>query len=238
MWLRPRTELFPSDPRWWEFNDDHSLARGEPGFGLINLLMSPWPPVGLCVRANFLASGYLFYFCCCVPRSWARWKSRASLHAGMLSRSYSSWVDLHLARLPPACINFQNWKRPCDMAYSNVSGNLQVPQIELEISWPRSCTIAPHQVPRVSNVSIVPGQIKKLKSNAPAGEGVSMRSGARVVTLSFLSVLALGSLLVAQSAMSSLRGTVNRPQGQRCCRAPPSRSTTRQPDIRAPRNGR
>ena len=22
MWLRPRTELFPSDPRWWEFNDD------------------------------------------------------------------------------------------------------------------------------------------------------------------------------------------------------------------------
>ena len=24
MWLRPRTELFPSDPRWWEFNDDRA----------------------------------------------------------------------------------------------------------------------------------------------------------------------------------------------------------------------
>src|SRR5207245_7480816 len=22
MWLRPRTELLPADPRWWEFNDD------------------------------------------------------------------------------------------------------------------------------------------------------------------------------------------------------------------------
>jgi len=22
MWLRPRSELLPSDPRWWEFNDE------------------------------------------------------------------------------------------------------------------------------------------------------------------------------------------------------------------------
>ncbi len=22
MWLRPRTELLPSDPRWWEFDDE------------------------------------------------------------------------------------------------------------------------------------------------------------------------------------------------------------------------
>ncbi len=37
MWLRPRTELLPPDPRWWEFNDDvlHSLMA--VGFGLLNL---------------------------------------------------------------------------------------------------------------------------------------------------------------------------------------------------------
>jgi hypothetical protein len=37
MWLRPRTELLPPDPRWWEFNDDpeHSITAIE--FGLLNL---------------------------------------------------------------------------------------------------------------------------------------------------------------------------------------------------------
>jgi 4-amino-4-deoxy-L-arabinose transferase-like glycosyltransferase len=38
MWLRPRTELFPSDPRWWEFNDDHRWLALSLGFGLINLI--------------------------------------------------------------------------------------------------------------------------------------------------------------------------------------------------------
>jgi 4-amino-4-deoxy-L-arabinose transferase-like glycosyltransferase len=37
MWLRPRTELFPSDPRWWEFNDDHRWLAVSLGFGIINL---------------------------------------------------------------------------------------------------------------------------------------------------------------------------------------------------------
>jgi hypothetical protein len=37
MWLRPRTELFPSDPRWWEFNDDHRWLAVSLGFGLVNL---------------------------------------------------------------------------------------------------------------------------------------------------------------------------------------------------------
>jgi hypothetical protein len=37
MWLRPRTELFPSDPRWWEFNDDGRWLAVSLGFGLINL---------------------------------------------------------------------------------------------------------------------------------------------------------------------------------------------------------
>jgi 4-amino-4-deoxy-L-arabinose transferase-like glycosyltransferase len=38
MWLRPRTELLPSDPRWWEFNDDGRWLAVSLGFGLINLL--------------------------------------------------------------------------------------------------------------------------------------------------------------------------------------------------------
>ena len=37
MWLRPRTELFPSDPRWWEFNDDPRWLTVSLVFGAINI---------------------------------------------------------------------------------------------------------------------------------------------------------------------------------------------------------
>ncbi len=37
MWLRPRTELFPSDPRWWEFNDDPRWLAVSLAFGTINI---------------------------------------------------------------------------------------------------------------------------------------------------------------------------------------------------------
>lgn len=37
MWMRPRTELFPSDPRWWEFNDDPRWLTVSLAFGAINL---------------------------------------------------------------------------------------------------------------------------------------------------------------------------------------------------------
>ena len=37
MWLRPRTELFPSDPRWWQFNDEGIWLSVSILFGLINL---------------------------------------------------------------------------------------------------------------------------------------------------------------------------------------------------------
>jgi hypothetical protein len=37
MWLRPRSELFPSDPRWWEFNDDRRWLAVSLGFGVLNL---------------------------------------------------------------------------------------------------------------------------------------------------------------------------------------------------------
>ncbi len=37
MWLRPRTELLPPDPRWWEFNDETSSSIMAVGFGILNL---------------------------------------------------------------------------------------------------------------------------------------------------------------------------------------------------------
>ncbi len=37
MWLRPRTELLPSDPRWWEFNDERTWLLVSIVFGLLNL---------------------------------------------------------------------------------------------------------------------------------------------------------------------------------------------------------
>lgn len=37
VWLRPRTELLPSDPRWWEFNDDPKWSAVAVGLGVINL---------------------------------------------------------------------------------------------------------------------------------------------------------------------------------------------------------
>jgi hypothetical protein len=38
MWLRPRTELLPSDPRWWEFNDDGRWLTVSLVFGALNLI--------------------------------------------------------------------------------------------------------------------------------------------------------------------------------------------------------
>ncbi len=38
MWLRPRTELLPPDPRWWEFNDDRQWVAVSVVFGVVNLI--------------------------------------------------------------------------------------------------------------------------------------------------------------------------------------------------------
>jgi 4-amino-4-deoxy-L-arabinose transferase-like glycosyltransferase len=37
MWMRPRTEILPPDPRWWEFNDEPGSSFAAVGFGLLNL---------------------------------------------------------------------------------------------------------------------------------------------------------------------------------------------------------
>jgi hypothetical protein len=47
VWLRPRTELLPSDPRWWEFNDDPKWSAVAVEVGVINLLFVVAAVLGL-----------------------------------------------------------------------------------------------------------------------------------------------------------------------------------------------
>ena len=54
MWLRPRTELLPSDPRWWEFNDAKPWLAVSIVFGVLNLFY-----VG-CALLGFLRSWHVF----------------------------------------------------------------------------------------------------------------------------------------------------------------------------------
>jgi hypothetical protein len=61
MWLRPRTELFPSDPRWWEFNDDHRWLAVSLAFGAINLFYVVMSVLGL-VRSRAIFGIGLFVF--------------------------------------------------------------------------------------------------------------------------------------------------------------------------------
>ncbi len=59
MWLRPRTELLPSDPRWWEFNDDPRWLTVSLVFGVINLFYVGLAAAGL-VRARAIFGIGLF----------------------------------------------------------------------------------------------------------------------------------------------------------------------------------
>ena len=62
MWLRPRTELFPSDPRWWEFNDDRRWLALSLGFGLINLLYVALAAAGGLRGREFFGIGLFVLF--------------------------------------------------------------------------------------------------------------------------------------------------------------------------------
>jgi len=53
MWLRPRTEMFPCDTRWWEFNDDLQWSVLAVSLGAINLLYLLAGLAGL-LRGKFL----------------------------------------------------------------------------------------------------------------------------------------------------------------------------------------
>lgn len=52
MWLRPRTELLPSDPRWWEFNDDPRGTGIAIGLGVLNLFFVGAATLGLIIRRS------------------------------------------------------------------------------------------------------------------------------------------------------------------------------------------
>jgi len=62
MWLRPRTELFPSDPRWWEFNDDRRWLTVSLGFGLINLAYAVTAFAGWLRGREFFGMGLFVLF--------------------------------------------------------------------------------------------------------------------------------------------------------------------------------
>jgi 4-amino-4-deoxy-L-arabinose transferase-like glycosyltransferase len=62
MWLRPRTELFPSDPRWWEFNDDRRWLAVSLGFGLINLFYVALGTAGGLRGREFFGIGLFILF--------------------------------------------------------------------------------------------------------------------------------------------------------------------------------
>ncbi|HEY1678281.1 MAG TPA: glycosyltransferase family 39 protein [Candidatus Sulfotelmatobacter sp.] len=62
MWLRPRTELFPSDPRWWEFNDDLRWLTVSLAFGLINILYMGLAAGGLARSRDFFGIGLFVLF--------------------------------------------------------------------------------------------------------------------------------------------------------------------------------
>jgi len=62
MWLRPRSELFSSDPRWWEFNDDRRWLAVSLGFGLINLIYVLLGLAGLGRSGEFFGIGLFVLF--------------------------------------------------------------------------------------------------------------------------------------------------------------------------------
>jgi 4-amino-4-deoxy-L-arabinose transferase-like glycosyltransferase len=62
MWLRPRTELLPSDPRWWEFNDDPRWLAVSLVFGVMNLLYVAMAAAGLARRRAVFGVGLFVLF--------------------------------------------------------------------------------------------------------------------------------------------------------------------------------
>lgn len=62
MWLRPRTEMLPSDTRWWEFNDDPKWSALAVSLGLLGLLYWVCALVGWARFWPIAGSGPLLLF--------------------------------------------------------------------------------------------------------------------------------------------------------------------------------
>ena len=62
MWLRPRTELLPSDPRWWELDDEPIWLAVSLVFGLINLAYVAAAAAGMLRSHALFGIGVLVWF--------------------------------------------------------------------------------------------------------------------------------------------------------------------------------
>ncbi len=62
MWFRPRTEMLPSDSRWWEFNDDPKWSALAVGLGLIGIFYAASGLAGFFERGALRHAGLLATF--------------------------------------------------------------------------------------------------------------------------------------------------------------------------------
>ncbi len=62
MWLRPRTEMLPSDSRWWELNDEPKWSALAISFGVINLFYIACALVGWLRVRKLELTGLLVLF--------------------------------------------------------------------------------------------------------------------------------------------------------------------------------
>lgn len=60
MWLRPRTELLPADPRWWELDDEPTWLAVSIAFGLISLMYAVAAVAGF-LRSRCVSGIGLFF---------------------------------------------------------------------------------------------------------------------------------------------------------------------------------
>ena len=62
MWLRPRTEILPSDTRWWEFDDEPRWSTLAVGFGVVGLFYALSAAVGRLHARSVASVGLLTLF--------------------------------------------------------------------------------------------------------------------------------------------------------------------------------
>jgi len=62
MWLRPRTELFNADPRWWELNDERRWLALSAAFGVINVCYVLMAAIGFLRARGFFGVGLFVLF--------------------------------------------------------------------------------------------------------------------------------------------------------------------------------
>lgn len=62
MWLRPRTEMLPSDTRWWEFDDEPKWSALAVGLGVISLFYFGSGLAGWLISRPLAGSGLLLLF--------------------------------------------------------------------------------------------------------------------------------------------------------------------------------